>query len=414
MVKGTLRNRGGIYYVILYWQKNGKQKQFPFSTKIPVKGMEEEMKAKMALYDARLNFDPSKIEEAKDKYLTRKSNKIRIKINEETLPDISFLTFLEWALEIYLKKNKHLSVATKNGYIRVVKKIKEYKPFKYINFSDIKRKDIEIFFDYCFTFWNFAPATVVGIRTRLGVLYNIAVERELVEYNLIYKSKKIFIRKKPKNTLNKEKIKIFLESLKNNPFELEFNLLIFYGLRKSEILGLKEENVNFIQKNIEIRQSLIWDDQNRKYIINEFLKNAPSHRIFPFFSNIEKLLLERIERIKKDKLFFGNTYGTDLKLKFNADGYICVDAEGKILKIFRLNYELDKLLKKCSLGHMTVHELRHTCATLLYLEGVDIKDIQHWLGHSNISTTANIYTHFDNSKNFQVIKKMENALGINT
>ena len=59
---------------------------------------------------------------------------------------------------------------------------------------------------------------------------------------------------------------------------------------------------------------------------------------------------------------------------------------------------------------MSVHELRHTCATLMYLEGIDLKKIQYWLGHSNISTTANIYAHYDNSKDLEVIKVLEEAL----
>ena len=57
------------------------------------------------------------------------------------------------------------------------------------------------------------------------------------------------------------------------------------------------------------------------------------------------------------------------------------------------------MLEENGLRRIRFHDLRHSCASLLYANGVSLKDIQEWLGHSNISTTANIYTHLDfNSK----------------
>lgn len=54
---------------------------------------------------------------------------------------------------------------------------------------------------------------------------------------------------------------------------------------------------------------------------------------------------------------------------------------------------------KCAYATYSFHDLRHSCATLLFAQGVPMKEIQAWLGHSTIGTTANIYTHLDeNSK----------------
>ena len=57
----------------------------------------------------------------------------------------------------------------------------------------------------------------------------------------------------------------------------------------------------------------------------------------------------------------------------------------------------DLFLKKNGLKKIRFHDLRHSCASLLYANGVPLKDIQEWLGHSDIGTTSNIYTHLDYS-----------------
>ena len=52
-------------------------------------------------------------------------------------------------------------------------------------------------------------------------------------------------------------------------------------------------------------------------------------------------------------------------------------------------------MKKNDLRIIRFHDLRYSCASLLYAKGVSLKDIQEWLGHSDISTTSNIYTHLN-------------------
>jgi len=72
---------------------------------------------------------------------------------------------------------------------------------------------------------------------------------------------------------------------------------------------------------------------------------------------------------------------------------------GNIIKPGYLTNAFSKLLEKNDMRHIRFHDLRHTCASLLLKNGVSMKQIQEWLGHSDFSTTANIYAHLDyNSK----------------
>lgn len=74
--------------------------------------------------------------------------------------------------------------------------------------------------------------------------------------------------------------------------------------------------------------------------------------------------------------------------------YICVDDLGVLLKPDFLSRHLQIILKKNNLKHIRYHDLRHSCASLLIANGVSLKEIQDWLGHSDYGTTVNIkYPH---------------------
>ena len=70
-------------------------------------------------------------------------------------------------------------------------------------------------------------------------------------------------------------------------------------------------------------------------------------------------------------------------------------AIGELMKPNFITQHFEILLAKNKLKKIRFHDLRHSCASLLYANGVSLKEIQEWLGHSDISTTSNIYTHLD-------------------
>ena len=88
------------------------------------------------------------------------------------------------------------------------------------------------------------------------------------------------------------------------------------------------------------------------------------------------------------KKIFSNTYNNDYK------DYICLMPNGELMKPGYLSHTFSKILEDNELKRIRLHDLRHSCATLLIQNKVPVKDIQIWLGHSNIQTTM-IYTHLD-------------------
>lgn len=75
--------------------------------------------------------------------------------------------------------------------------------------------------------------------------------------------------------------------------------------------------------------------------------------------------------------------------------YICVDEMGNLIKPSYVTYCFSRILRDNNLCRIRFHDLRHSCASLLLVGGVPMKQIQEWLGHSDFSTTANIYAHLD-------------------
>lgn len=95
--------------------------------------------------------------------------------------------------------------------------------------------------------------------------------------------------------------------------------------------------------------------------------------------------IRKLERIEENKKIFGNSYN------HKCDGYLFVHDNGNIIQPHYFTERFRKIIQRNGLKQITPHGLSHSIATLLHLEGVDIRDIRDWLGHENISST-NIYT----------------------
>ena len=85
----------------------------------------------------------------------------------------------------------------------------------------------------------------------------------------------------------------------------------------------------------------------------------------------------------------------------------------EVLKVFIKNqYQIfNDLLKKHSLPHIRFHELRHSCASMLIAMGWSLKDVQEWLGHSDVKMTANIYAHLDTTRKNNIAESLAEKFG---
>lgn len=133
-------------------------------------------------------------------------------------------------------------------------------------------------------------------------------------------------------------------------------------------------------------------------------KTKSSLRTLPLVGSFRDYFMQVKESQELNKQVCGNCYN------YQYDGYVFVDELGELMKPGYLTSYFPEFIQRHGMKRMCFHDLRHSCASLLLANGVPLKQIQEWLGHSDFSTTANIYAHLDYSSKLSSAQAMENGI----
>lgn len=179
-----------------------------------------------------------------------------------------------------------------------------------------------------------------------------------------------------------------MEIIKTTTIELPTIIVGVYGLRREEVIGIKWNAIDFKDKTLTIRHTVGRGkiDGVTQFIFKDRAKSDSGYRTLPLFDFIADILKVYKNKYEENKKLFGNTYVTDYK------DYVCLMENGELMKPGYLTQTFSKVLDDNNLRHIRLHDLRHSCGTLLVRKGVPLKDIQIWLGHSNFQTTLR-YAH---------------------
>lgn len=227
--------------------------------------------------------------------------------------------------------------------------------------------------------------------TTINSLLEYAVKMNYIAVNPIHK-----VEKPKKNSYigsfySVEEVERLFEASKGTYLEVPVLLGAFYGFRRSEVVGLRWTAIDFEQNTITVNHTVTAAKiDGEKYIVPEDrAKNKSSLRTMPLVLPVKERLLALREQQKLYQKKFKGSYNKEYL------DYICVDEIGNLIMPNYITSAFPTLLKKHNLRRIRFHDLRHTCASLLLKNGVSMKQIQEWLGHSDFSTTANIYSHLD-------------------
>jgi site-specific recombinase len=386
-----LRDRNGIYHVVVYW----------------INPITKEQESKSKSTELRLKGNKKKAEEIGEAFLQEVKEKFNnayqkeeIEKNFEKKEKIKFLNFLEQSIT----NNKNsIEYTTYKSYRDQQKIIERFFSVKNLDLENVTVADILDFYNYLSNVRKNTNNTVIHYHALLRKTFTEAYIRKLIKENIMLEIPRPKKEKYISEVFNLKEINIFLNHIKGHRFELEMNLALFYGFRRSELLGLRFSVIDFDNNTILVNTK-ITSSEKEKLVPKQKMKNDSSYRIMPLLDSIKKLIIQRMERIKKDKHFFKSIYTK------KWEGFVCVGENGELIKPDRVTRTFRKLINECGLKKIRLHDLRHSCATLLYEQDIQLKDIQMWLGHSDIQTTANIYSHFDYTRKEKTGKIIEKSL----
>ena len=369
MVAGHLQEKNGIYYMVLsYPSANGKRKNKWISTKLPVKGNKK--KAEKMLSEIRQTFVP--VEKPMD-------------------AEINFSDYMLQWLQIV---KPTVATTTYASYSSIVQKIVvPYFERKAIPLAELKAIDIQAF--YLKQLERVSARTVIHYHTLLHRALKYAVKIELIDANPVDKVDRPKAAPFVGSFYDSAEVQKLFEAAKGSKLEIPIFLGAFYGLRRSEAIGLEWDAIDFQNDTITIRHTVVscYIDGKRVQKAQDITKTKSSMRTLPLIPAFKELLQHKKQQQNEFQRMCGKSYNKDYP------GYICLDEMGKRLSPHYLTEAFAKLLKTHGLRKIRYHDLRHSCASLLLANGVPMKQIQEWLGHSDFSTTANIYAHLEcNSK----------------
>ena len=327
MVAGHLHEKNGYYYIILNLTDSaGKRKPKWISTGLTIKGNKK--RAEQMLMEERRKY-----------------------ANAKTGDDVLFADFMEQWLEIV---KSTVSIPTYSSYVNAVKSIiAPYFRKKKILLRDLQAHDIQMFYQE--QLQRVKASSVIHYHANIHKALKYAVKNDMIPSNPADKVERPKQDKFYGNFYDRDELNKLFEAVAGTKLELPVLLGAFYGLRRSEIVGLKWSAIDFEQNTITISHTVTSCNLDGKCVIvaKDTTKTKSSRRTLPLVPYFhEKLLAVKAQQERNQKLC-GRSYNREFL------EYICVDDIGDRFKPNYITSQFPRLLERNGFRKIRFHDLRH-------------------------------------------------------
>lgn len=373
-----IKFKHGRYYAIFRYYENNKRKERWFA------------------------LDQTQLGDQDKAYMELQAKQDKL-INELETQD----TFIGYLKSWIQYKKDFIEKSTWESYCTVINKhiVPYFSKFHY-KLNDIKPRHIRDYYQYMHNHGRvdgkgegLSIATLVKHSIILKGVFDEAVLDEYITVNPAARVKmpaKNVPIVKPK-FLTPEQAKELLKAFENTRLYSLVYVTLSYGLRRSEVLGLRWRAIDFENNTITINHTVV---KNLTIEAKDTTKTENSMATYNLMDNVKQVLLEQ-------KAYQDHCKEV-MKTGYQDNDYVFTWEDGKLYLPDYVTRTFQKVLKAHNLPMMRFHDLRHSTASLLYDNGMSLKDVQLWMRHSHIDTTSDIYTHITENR------KLNMSQGVST
>ena len=384
-VTGSLQTKYGKYYAVLnLYDHTGKRKQKWISTGLPVRGNK---KAAKAFLDELL-VAYNKKQQAALKVISKMKNPEQFIKEQSRIMALPLFLYVEEWIE---HASSTLQPTTVDGYRKLCNgRLREFFENRGTTVYDLTGEDLNEFYSFL-TQKGLKGSTQQKYHALIHSAYSFLVKHQYIDSNPCNYADRPKSEKYRAAYYNQSELAELFRAVSGSDIYIPVILAAYYGLRRSEVLGIKWSNINFENGTIKIAHKVVEQKVDGKYqaVGHNKMKTESSNRTLPLIKEatiaLQKLKLHQEEQRRLCRDSYIHEY----------DDYVCVNEIGQLLSPNHISTKFGELLKENCLKHIRYHDLRHSCASLLLANGVPMKAIQEWLGHANYRTTADVYSHLD-------------------
>ena len=301
-------------------------------------------------------------------------------------------TLLSQHIATWIESNRpNIEVTTYNQYVNMLRlHIGPYFDHKKITLNKVTAGDLEDYYTAKVA-EGLSPNTVIKHHAVIRSALQWAVKHRYIRENVAdLANKPDRVKYQGVAPYSVEEIGNLLSLTQHEPIAVPIFLASFYGLRRSEILGLRWSAIDFQNGRIHIDTTVVKEkdgDRILTVVRENTTKSATSKRSLPLCQQTYQYFANLLQKQRAQWNLCGSSYDT------RYIDFVCVDDMGKLLQPDYVSQKFQQILGKYSLRKIRFHDLRHSCATIMLYLGYTMKDIQTWLGHSNYNFTADTYIH---------------------